>query len=150
MRTASRKLGIAWVLLVLALALHVADEALTGFLSVYNPTVLSMRQMVSWFPMPVFTFRTWLSGLVGAVIVLLLLSGFVFRGDRWIRPLAYFFAILMIANGLGHVAGTIMGRTAANIYFQRPMPGFYSSPFLLAASVYLLIQLKRTSKLNSA
>ena len=149
MRTASSKLGIAWVLLVLALALHVADEASTGFLAVYNPTVLAMRQIVSWFPMPIFTFRTWLIGLVCAVIVLLLLSAYVFRGDRWIRPLAYLFAILMIANGLGHTAGTIMGRTVANIHFSRPMPGFYSSLFLFAASIYLLIQLKRTSKFNS-
>ncbi len=149
-RFSRSKLGIAWVLLVLALALHVADEALTGFLSVYNPTVLAMRRNIGWFPMPVFTFDAWLTGLVFAVIVLFLLSGFVFRGDRWIRPFGYLFAILMIANGLGHTAGTILGRTVASVHFPRPMPGFYSSPFLLAASVYLLIQLKRTSKPNSA
>jgi hypothetical protein len=149
-RSSSRRLGIAWVLLVLALALHVTDEALTGFLSVYNPTVLAMRRNTGWFPMPVFTFDIWLAGLVSAVIVLLLPSRFVFRGDRWIRPLGYFFAILMIANGLGHTAGTILGRTLASVRFPRPMPGFYSSPFLLAASVYLLIQLRLTSKPDSA
>jgi hypothetical protein len=31
--------GIAWIALCLAFALHIIDEALTGFLSVYNPTV---------------------------------------------------------------------------------------------------------------
>ena len=146
----TKELGIAWVLLVFALALHVADEALTGFLSVYNPTVLAMRQTIKWLPLPVFRFDTWLTGLVCAVIVLFLLSRFVFRGDRWIRPLGYFFAILMIANGLGHTAGTVLGKTVASVSFPRPMPGFYSSPFLLAASVHLLIQLRRTAKSNSA
>ena len=38
-----RSLGIAWVLMWVALAVHVIDEALTGFLLVYNPTVLALR-----------------------------------------------------------------------------------------------------------
>jgi hypothetical protein len=137
---------MAWVLLCIALALHVTDEALTNFLGVYNPTVLALRQELSWWPMPTFTFGAWLTGLILAVIVLSCLSVFVFHGARWIRPLAYVFAIVMLGNGLGHTAGTVFGRTTASIHFSRPMPGFYSSPFLLAGSIYLLIQLKRTSK----
>jgi hypothetical protein len=138
------KLGMAWVALCLALALHVADEALTGFLSVYNPTVQGLRERIGYWPMPTFEFRNWLTGLITAVLVLLALSPFVFRGARWIRPFFYFFAVVMIANGLGHTAGTVFGRTISSVRFSRPMPGFYSSPFLLAASVYALIQLKRT------
>jgi hypothetical protein len=138
------KLGMAWVALCLALALHVADEALTGFLSVYNPTVQGLRERIGYWPMPTFEFRNWLTGLITAVLMLLALSPFVFRGARWIRPLFYFFAVVMIANGLGHTAGTVFGRTISSVRFSRPMPGFYSSPFLLAASVYALIQLKRT------
>ena len=38
-----RSLARAWILLCLALALHVFDEATTGFLGVYNPTVLAIR-----------------------------------------------------------------------------------------------------------
>ena len=140
-----RRLGIAWVALCAALALHVADEALTGFLSVYNPTVLAMRERYEWFPMPVFEFADWLTGLVIGVAVLLALSPFAFRGARWLRPLAYFFAILMLVNGSGHILGTILGHTLPAIRFQRPMPGFYSSPLLLVASVYLLIQLGKSA-----
>jgi hypothetical protein len=139
------KLGMAWVALCLALALHVTDEAATGFLSVYNPTVPP-----GFWPMPTFEFRDWLQGLVTAVVVLLALSPFVFRGSRWIRPLVYFFAIMMIANGLGHTAGTVFGRTVSSVRLSRPMPGFYSSPFLLAASVYALIQLRRTRPTDGA
>lgn len=128
----------AWIALCLALALHVLDEAKTGFLSVYNPTVIALRAKQPWLPFPVFTFGVWLAGLVAAVVLLLCLSVFVWRGARWMRPLGFVFAVIMLANGLGHVVGTIFGRTVASIRFPRPMPGFYSSPFVLAASVYLL------------
>ena len=51
---ALRKLGIAGVLLCAALALHVTDEALTGFLAVYNPTVVALRERLGYWPMPIF------------------------------------------------------------------------------------------------
>ncbi len=141
----TRKLGIAWVALCAAFVLHVIDETLTDFLAVYNPTVLALRGRFSWFLMPVFRFEIWLSGLILANLVLLALSPFAFRGTRWIRPIAYLFAAIMLLNGLGHTVGTILGRTVESVHFPRPMPGFYSSPALLAASVYLLLQLRHTS-----
>jgi hypothetical protein len=131
----------AWISLCLALALHVADEARTGFLAVYNPTVLALRKNRPWLPIPVFTFGVWLAGLVAANILLLCLSVFVLRGARWMRPIGYGFAFFTIANGLGHVLGTVFGRTVASIRFPRPMSGFYSSPLLLLASADLLYEL---------
>ncbi|MGH9531588.1 MAG: hypothetical protein ACRD2Q_04295 [Terriglobales bacterium] len=141
---ASRHLGIAWIALCAAFAVHVADEALTGFLSVYNPTVIGLRQRYNWFPMPVFDFWGWLTGLVIAIAALLALSPFAFRGAAWLRPLAYVFAVIMLVNAAGHTLGTIFGRTLPSITFERPMPGFYSSPLLLVASVYMLRALGRT------
>ncbi len=73
------KLGMAWVLLCLALAVHVTDEASTGFLAVYNPTVVALRARLGFWPMPTFEFREWLTGLVFAVLVLLALSPFLPR-----------------------------------------------------------------------
>ncbi len=142
---AERKLGVAWIGLCAAFALHVADEALTGFLSVYNPTVLALRARYAWFPMPVFEFTDWLSGLVIAVTVLLALSPFAFSGAVWLRPVAYVFAVIMLVNAIGHTLGTIFAQTLPSITFPRPMPGFYSSPFLLAASVNMLVQLRRSA-----
>jgi hypothetical protein len=137
----SSNLGVAWVAFCLALALHVADEALTGFLFVYNPTILALRPHDWWFP-PTFEFRVWLTGLILAIVIGLALSPLFFRGARWVRPIGYFLAVVVgIFNALGHITGTILGRTVATVTFPRPMPGFYSSPFLLAASVYLLVQL---------
>ena len=50
--SSTKKLGIAWVQLCLALAAHVTDEALTGFLSVYNPTVLALQAKLGFWLMP--------------------------------------------------------------------------------------------------
>lgn len=116
----------------------------------YNPTVLALRQRWSWFPMPVFEFRDWLAGLIVAVLLLLSLSIFFYSGARWIRPLGYGFSALMVLNGLGHTVGTVFGRTVESVRFARPMPGFYSSPFLIAASVYVLWQLLATRRVPPA
>lgn len=134
----SRTFGNAWIALCVAFALHVADEALTGFLSIYNPTVIALRQRYDWFPMPTFEFAGWLTGLSIALLILLLFSPFAFRGAGWLRPLAYIFAIIMLVNALGHTLGTVFGRTVSSVTFERPMPGFLSSPLLFAASVYML------------
>jgi hypothetical protein len=128
----------------LALALHVTDEATTGFLDVYNPTVIALRAKLGWWPMPTFQFRDWLFGLIAACVVLLGLSVMVFRGTRWILGFAYFFAIVMLLNAAGHTLATIFGRTVSAVTFPRPAPGFWSSPPMAAAAIYLLVQLRRT------
>jgi hypothetical protein len=133
--------GLAWVLLCLAFCAHVADEALTGFLNVYNPTVIAMRARISWFPMPTYEYREWLIGLIIVNLVLLALAPLAYRNARGLRPLAYFFASVMLLNGIGHTFFTVLGRTVASVHFPRPAPGFYSSPFLLITSIYLFMRL---------
>lgn len=139
------KLGWAWVMMWIALAIHVADEAFTGFLSVYNPTVLALRTKLGFWPMPTFTFQTWLTSLAGGILLLALLTPFAFNNSRWIRPVFYFVAVVVgVLNALGHTIGTILGHTVSTVQFSRPAPGFYSSPLLLIASFYALLQLRRT------
>jgi hypothetical protein len=139
----NRRLGVAWVLLCFGLALHVADEALTGFLNVYNPTAREIARRAGFGP-PTFEFRDWLTGLIIGVCVLLAFSPFAFRNSRGWRPLGWFFAGLMLVNGLAHTAGTIRGHSFPDITWPRPMPGFYSSPFIIAASIWLMVNLRRT------
>ena len=112
------------------LAAHVADEALTDFLAVYNPIVRAAREQFRWFPMPTFTFGVWLAGLIVLVIVLLLVAPLAFRGSAIARVAAYPYAIIMLLNGVGHLAGSV--------YFGRWMPGATTAPLLLVASVWLL------------
>jgi hypothetical protein len=139
------RLGMAWVALCAALGLHVLDEALSHFLSIYNPTVLAMRAKLGFWPMPTFEFREWLIGLITAIVILFALSPLAFRNVCWIRPVFYFVAIVAgVLNALGHATATIFGQTVSSVRFPRPAPGFYSSPLLLIASIYALVQLRRT------
>lgn len=139
---ASSRFGAAWLLLTAALAFHVADEALTDFLSIYNPTVESIRQQLPFFPMPTFTFRGWLTGLIIAVVVLSALSVAAFHGQRRMLPLAYVFGTLMLLNGCGHIAGSI--------YLGRLMPGVYTAPLLLAGSLHLIVRARQMQTASNA
>jgi hypothetical protein len=141
------RLGMAWLVLCTVFALHILDESLTGFLGVYNPTVIALRQTAPWLPIPTFGFTEFLIGMVSVILLAFLLSPAFFKGFSWTRPLGYFFAWVNVLNALGHIVGTILGRTVASVTFSRPAPGFYSSPFLLLASMWLLIQLRRNRKI---
>ena len=136
--------GRGWFALTIAFALHVTDEASTGFLSVYNPTVTAMRARWGWFPMPTFEFREWLIWLIAGVLLCFAMTPLAARGARWLRPLAWFYAVLMFFNGLGHSLFTILGHTVASVTFPRPAPGFYSSPFLFIGSLWLMRELWKT------
>jgi hypothetical protein len=137
--------GSAWFALCAAFALHILDEASTGFLAVYNPTVTILRGRWSWFPMPTYEFRQWLVALLVVCGLLFCLTPVAARGMRGLRPLAWFFAVLMLLNGLGHTWFSILGHTVAAVTFPRPAPGFYSSPILFVASVWLMVRLRRTA-----
>ena len=120
-----------------ALAVHVADETSTGFLDLYNPAVLSIRENYSWpfdtyrWLLPTFTFEVWLALLIFAVVALVSASYFVWKGRWAMRPISYVFAGVMLANGLGHIA--------LSMYMQKLISGVYSSPLLLAASITLIV-----------
>lgn len=121
---------VAWIALCGALAIHVADEALTGFLPLYNETVLTIREQYPWLPLPIFNFEGWLSLLIFAVVVLTAVSYFVWKGRWAMRPISHVFAGFMLLNGLLHIAGSF--------YMRKFMPGVYSSPLLLVASIFLI------------
>jgi hypothetical protein len=141
------RLGWSWLALCTALALHVTDEALTGFLGVWNPTVAAMHQRWPWFPAPTFRFDVWLGGLIALVAVLFAAAPRFFRGGGILRLPAYFFSALIgVGNGLGHTVATILGHTVPEVRFARPAPGFYSSPLLIAAAVWVIAELRRTAE----
>jgi hypothetical protein len=116
--------------LCIALAIHVADEALTGFLELYNPTVRAIREKYPLLPLPTFTFETWLSLLIFAVAMLIAASYFVWKGRWAMRPISHVFAAFMLLNGLLHIA--------VSLYMGDFISGVYSSPLLLAASIGLI------------
>jgi hypothetical protein len=125
----------AWVGLALALGLHVTDEALTGFLPVYNQVVEGVRARHPWVPLPTFTFPVWLGGLILGVALLLALTPVVSRGAQWIRVVSVILGVVMTGNALGHLG--------ASVYWGRLAPGVYSSPLLLIAAIALLVTASR-------
>jgi hypothetical protein len=129
--------GVAWLTLCAAFAIHVADEALTDFLPVYNSTARAIRARFPFLLIPTFTFRVWLTGLVVAVLVLASLTPIAFRGAAGLRPVAYVFGLVMAGNGVLHLV--------ASLYKRRAMPGVYSAPLILAAAIYLLVSAARPS-----
>lgn len=133
------RFGIAWVLFALALVLHVTDEATHDFLRTYNESVHAIRARLPFLPIPTFTFAVWLTGLIAGILLLLVLSPFAFRGMRTLR---------LIAMPLGLIVGVFNAalHASSSIYFHRWMPGVYSSPFLLAAALFLLYASFRATK----
>jgi hypothetical protein len=129
--TRVRRWRWSWLGLACALAIHVTDEALSGFLPLYNQTVRGVRGRAPWVPLPTFTFPVWLAGLVVGVLLLLGLTPLVSRGGRGIRIASLLLSVLMLGNGLGHIA--------ASFYLGRLAPGVYSSPLLLLAAGALLV-----------
>jgi hypothetical protein len=127
------RFGLAWVTLCAALAIHVADEAVTGFLSVYNPAARAIRERVPFLPLPTFTFGIWLGGLVVAVIGLASLSPFAFAKAAWMAVPSSAIAVLMLGNGALHIG--------ASLYRRQFMPGVYSAPLLIAAAAWVLLSI---------
>jgi hypothetical protein len=82
-------------------------------------------------PIPVFTFETWIGGLLFVLAVWLALTPWAFRGLKWTRWLAIPVALLAgIGNGLAHIL--------SSIYLGRFMPGVYSAPLILLSGTLLL------------
>lgn len=124
-------LGLAWLVAVIALALHVADEASHDFLAWYNPRALRIRQALHGVPFPpTFTFFPWLIGLTVAVLALAALTPLAYAGRPWLRPLAFLLAAIHLGNGLLHLGASLLAR--------RQVPGVWSAPLLLVAGAWLL------------
>jgi hypothetical protein len=125
----------AYLLLVFCLALHVTDEAIHHFLDFYNPLALKIREYMIFFP-PTFSFQIWITGLILAVLLLLVLTPYVYSRTKRMIPAAMIFAVIMILNGLGHMA--------VSIYYGKIMAGMVTSPFLIFSSVWFIFQIRNS------
>ena len=121
--------GLAWLYVCLHLAAHVIEEAATGFLDVWNPVLAAASQRTG-LPLPQFAFGEWLTILIGAVASLLALTPRISRGAAWTIDASYVLAAIMIANGVHHLLSPL--------YLGRFLPGHYTSPLLIFASVWLI------------
>jgi EamA domain-containing membrane protein RarD len=121
---------LAWIALCAATAIHVADEAFTGFLAIYNPAVQEIRQQYPLLPLPTFTFEVWITLVTVGVIAMFALSIFVWQARRWTRLASYAFAGFMLLNGVLHIA--------VSVFAWKLVSGVYSSPLLIVVSLVLI------------
>jgi hypothetical protein len=90
---------------------------------------MNLRAAVPWLLLPTFSFPVWITSLALAIVALLALTPFAFRGQKWMRLPSLIFSAVMLLNGLGHIAATI--------YAGRAIAGVYSAPLVLVAATYL-------------
>lgn len=89
------RLHQSWLVLTLALTLHVAEGAVRDYLSFYNPLAMSLRDMMLWTWMPTFTFAAWLGGWIAILAVLYGMAWFAAYPARWMVWAAIAYAELM-------------------------------------------------------
>ncbi len=146
--------GRPWFALTVALVLHVLDEASTGFLNIYNPTVTAMRARFALFPMPTFGFRAWLVGLIAGVALCFALTPLAARDARWLRPLAWFYAACHVLqrprtyrgdDPRAHGCKRARRATGAGILF-------FATAFhrIFIGSVWLMVRLWKTASRSPA
>lgn len=123
---------IAWLFMASAIALHVADETLTGFLPFYNNLVESLRARIGFFPAPTFSFEIWFGGLIVGILLCFGFTIFIARGGQLFRWIATILGVLMIFNSLGHLSGSL--------FYGKILPGAWSSPLLLLASLFMVFR----------
>ncbi|MDX1700659.1 MAG: hypothetical protein R3250_08585 [Melioribacteraceae bacterium] len=118
-----------WISLTFAFTIHIIDEALNDFLSIYNPIVTNFNESFGFLIFPVFSFSQWLVGLIIANIILYSLSIYAYRNKKWFRYLSFIYSSIMILNAIGHITGSI--------YLGKSIAGLYSAPLLLVGGIYL-------------
>lgn len=91
---------------------------------------------------PTLEFDWWLAVLIVAVAALAALTPLVYRGAAWARPASYVLGVAMMANGVHHLLSPL--------YLGRFLPGQYTSPLLVIASLWLITTARRTRQAADA
>jgi protein-S-isoprenylcysteine O-methyltransferase Ste14 len=127
----------AWLYLCLHVAAHGIEEALNGFVDVWDPFLAEMRARTG-LPLPHFIFADWLTMVAVGIAALTAMTPLVARGLRGFRAGSYIFAGLMIVNGVNHLSSPL--------YLGRFLPGQFTSPLLILASLWLILETRRVTR----
>ena len=113
--------ALSWavIMLIAALVLYLIEEVWTGF---------RVKLPVGEMPRPVFVAINIVVYAFCFTVLYLSLTD-----NALAVPLAWVFALAMLLNGMGHLGMTALRR--------RYFPGVFTSPLLLAGSIYLIFRL---------
>ena len=107
------KLSLPWLYHALAVsqALHSTEEVLTS-LWAWMPRVTAVwHEEIDWIPLMQGMGETkFATANLVIVTILLALTPFVFERRSWALALAFWIAVLEIANGSGHLLGALLVR----------------------------------------
>jgi len=124
---------VAWLVLSLVLALHVADEVLNGTLAFYRDLSDFIAEYLPFAKIPPFRPGLWLINLSGAALVLIALTWLVYKRRGPMRLASYVLATFATANAMLHIM--------MSLAVQHVMPGTLTSPLILAASLFLFVSI---------
>lgn len=128
--------GFAWTSVCLALAVQVAEVVADGRFAI--PASGHTTPSLPWLAATGLTERTWLMLLAGTAVTLLALSPLALRGERRLRPVAWAFAAVILADVAAHLIGSLV--------LWRRLPGVLSVPWLAATAMWLIGTLRRSSR----
>jgi hypothetical protein len=124
-------LGRPWLALCFCLAVHVAEEAFTGFLPVYSDATRAVGDLFPYVTSPSLALAVSMWMGVAFIATLTGLSPFAYRGASWMRVATIGVALVALANVSGHAGGSMLA--------GRVLPGTYTTPLLAAAGIYALV-----------
>jgi hypothetical protein len=135
MRSHDVRWTAAWLLTVLALAAHAADEVLHGSYGLYEDWGRILMALFPSFEMPPFKRELWLANLGGALAVLLALTWLVWMQRGVMIVASYALAAFATLNGALHLLIAAALKTT--------VPGALSAPLLVATGLFLFIAVPR-------
>jgi hypothetical protein len=128
--------ALAWLLVSVALAAHVADEIWHGSYGLYEDVAQIVSLIYPALELPRFNRAVWYVNLGGALAALLALTWLVRAGRRVMVPASYALATFATANGVLHLLGAAALKSA--------VPGVLTAPLLVAAGLFLFVAIPRT------
>ncbi|RJP82581.1 MAG: hypothetical protein C4524_00625 [Candidatus Zixiibacteriota bacterium] len=95
----NRRRDFAWLGLCLALGLHVAEEAATGFPAFFNRQAAALREWWPGLPLPDLAPEPWLAAMLALTAVLTLPAVRLFQGRGGMTWFSRAFAVIMMVIG---------------------------------------------------
>lgn len=138
MRSHDVRWTAAWLLTVLALAAHAADEVLHGSYGIYEDWGRILMTILPSLELPPFNREVWLVNLGGALAVLLALTWLVWLQRGVMIAASYTLAAFTTLNGVLHLLAAAALKTM--------VPGAWSAPVLIAAGLFLFIAVPRRAQ----
>lgn len=116
--------------MTLALGIHAADEFHFDFVPQYNAALAGLHARWEWLPLAPLHPTALIVGLLFSTAALLALVPWIGPDRSWARLVSVNFALIMAANGIGHLLFSLLA--------GRALAGAWTSLLMVAAAGWLL------------